>query len=387
VQEKRRKGRGREKAGDTLMGNPATTLAHFKGGRNGKRRHYYCVKCGSSGTGSQFLPAAPNARKRWQKFTDLITCPVCGDDKGHAGLLEGKADFEHQVDFGHLDPSPLNLPHASALASEIVNATSPENAIAALRSIRGYDADLSLWLAKRGIRFGSVSDVRFSGKISEATFEWLKEKLGRKVISILEKVFWLPVVNYPQPDNPVIVAFQLRRLEGEPRYLTIRIIERAPLVHVALPTEDRTDGQRWNAVLLTEGILKAEVVAFKLGCVAVGALGTGALNQAALVAAEAARRWHKDANLFNAPIILAPDSDARNNFSVAKAFWEVAKQLQQEGFTVSFAIWLPKFKGIDDALLAGETPTVVAPETWLATLQARIRDQLLQVKSAPTLIA
>ena len=346
-----------------------------------------CVKCGNAGRAfGQLLPANPDARSRWRKFTDLITCPICGDDKGHAGILKGKADFADQVDFEPYQLSPLSLSQANALASEIVNATSPENAIAALRSIRGYDADLSLWLAKRGIRFGSVSDVRFSGKISEATFEWLKEKLGRKVISILEKVFWLPVVNYPQPDNPVIVAFQLRRLEGEPRYLTIRITERAPLVHVALPTEDRTDGQRWSAVLLTEGILKAEVVAFKLGCVAVGALGTGALNQAALVAAEAARRWHKDANLFNAPIILAPDSDARNNFSVAKAFWEVAKQLQQEGFTVSFAIWLPKFKGIDDALLAGETPTVVAPETWLATLQARIRDQLLQVKVRPRLL-
>jgi hypothetical protein len=132
--------------------------------------------------------------------------------------------------------------------------------------------------------------------------------------------------------------------------------------------------------------LKAEVIAYKLGVVAVGALGTGALRQAVPIIAETARRWHRDANLFSAPIVLAPDADAREKLGVARAFWEVAKHLQREGFSVSFALWSPKFKGIDDALLAGETPSIVAPEVWLATLQARIRNELLQVKVRPRLL-
>jgi hypothetical protein len=169
--------------------------------------------------------------------------------------------------------------------------------------------------------------------------------------------------------------------------LTVKFVNAPlPLAHVALPTEDRTDGQRWSGIWVTEGILKAEVVAYKLGVVAIGALGTGALRQAIGVMAEVARRWHKDANLFTAPVVLAPDSDAQTKVAVAKAFFEVAKHLQREGFSVSFAIWSPKFKGIDDALLAGETPTVVAPEVWLATLQTRIRNELLQVKVRPRLL-
>jgi hypothetical protein len=178
---------------------------------------------------------------------------------------------------------------------------------------------------------------------------------------------------------------QVRRLQGEPKYLTVKFID-APLAHVALPTEDRTDGRRWSGIWLTEGILKAEVVAYKLGVVAVGALGTGALRQAIGVVAEVARRWHKDATLFTAPVVLAPDHDARTKLEVARAFWETAKRLQREGFSVSFALWSPQFKGIDDALLAGEKPSIVAPEVWLATLQARVRNELLQVKVRPRLL-
>jgi hypothetical protein len=110
------------------------------------------------------------------------------------------------------------------------------------------------------------------------------------------------------------------------------------------------------------------------------------LRRALPVVAETARRWHKDANLFTAPVVLAPDRDARTKLEVAKPFWETAKRLQREGFSVSFALWSPKFKGVDDALLAGETPTVVSAETWLATLKARIRNELLQVKVRPRLL-
>jgi hypothetical protein len=115
-------------------------------------------------------------------------------------------------------------------------------------------------------------------------------------------------------------------------------------------------------------------------------LGTGALRQALPVVAETAKRWHKDATLFTAPVILAPDRDARTKVEVAKPFWETAKRLQREGFSVAFAIWSLKFKGVDDALLAGETPSVVSAETWLATLKARIRNELLKVKVRPRLL-
>jgi hypothetical protein len=343
----------------------------------------YCVKCGFRGKVSDALPAAPDAKPRWHRFVALVTCPVCGDDDGHCGIL-GDADFAPsdlpvpQAEDRTL--SPLAWRTANASVGEILNALSPDAALEALRTVRGYDPQLAHWLTDRGVRFGKVADLRF--KVSATTLAALPQP---RSLSPDEPCLWLPVAAYPDGHQPAFFALQVRRLQGEPKYLTVKFID-APLAHVALPTEDRSDGQRWSGVWVTEGVLKSEVAAHKLGVVAVGALGTGALRQALPIVAETARRWHKDANLFTAPVVLAPDSDARTKLEVAKPFWETAKRLQREGFSVSFALWSPKFKGIDDALLAGETPSIVAPEVWLATLQARIRNELLKVKVRPRLL-
>jgi len=351
--------------------------------QEGSRWLVYCVKCGFRGKVSDPLPAAPDAKPRWHRFVTLVTCPNCGDDKGHCGIL-GDANFAPsnlpipQAEDRPL--SPLAWRTADASVGEILNALIPDTAVEVLQQVRGYNPELAHWLVNRGVRFGKVADLRF--KVSPTTLAALPQP---RLLSPDEPCLWLPVTAYPDGHQPAFLALQVRRLQGEPKYLTVKFID-APLAHVALPTEDRTDGRRWSGIWLTEGILKAEVVAYKLGVVAIGALGTGALRQAIGVMAEVARRWHKDANLFTAPVVLAPDSDARTKVAVAKAFFEVAKHLQREGFSVSFAIWSPKFKGIDDALLAGETPTVVAPEVWLATLQTRIRNELLQVKVRPRLL-
>jgi hypothetical protein len=380
------------------MTDPKITLSHLgdenkvgspqKPANHHKKPYYYCVKCGSHGTLVDYIPAPLDAKSRWKKFVQLIVCPSCGDDRGHCGLLECTKDFEEYYQSINAASTMISLSDISTpnlIGHEIVHSLPIEQAAAALQEFRGYERDLAIWLANRGIRFGSIAEVRFSGRISEETFEWLRENLDKNFASQLEKFFWLPIITYIA-EKPFILGFQLRRVEGEPKYLTVRIAGKIPPAHIALPTDDRTDGQRWSGIWVTEGILKAEVIAYELGVVAVGALGTGALRQALPVVAETARRWHKDATLFSAPIILAPDADARTKLEVARAFWEVAKHLQREGFSVAFAIWSPKFKGIDDALIAGETPSVVAPEVWLATLQARIRNELLQVKVRPRLL-
>jgi hypothetical protein len=341
---------------------------------------WFCVKCGGSGFAIDFVAATS---KKWNKFIISIVCPACGDDKGHAGILSNAGFEPSDLPASQVEvhaPSSLSLRYADATVREVVGVLSADATFEALQTVRGYDPKLAYWLVARSVRFGSIADLRF--KVSASTLVQLRLPQN---ISDSEPLFWLPIVAYPNPDKPTFVGLQVRRLSGEPKYATLKLID-APLAHIALPTDDRTDGQRWSGIWVTEGILKSEVVSFKLGVVVVGALGTGALRQAVPIVAETTRRWHRDANLFSAPIVLAPDSDARTKLEVAKAFWETAKRLQREGFSVAFAIWSPKFKGIDDALLAGETPTVVAPEVWLATLQARVRNELLQIRVRPRLL-
>jgi hypothetical protein len=125
---------------------------------------WWCAKCGAKGFSRDFLPASPDAKSRWRKFKTLITCPVCGDDKGHAGIL-GDADFEpsnlptSQVEVRNT--SVLTLRYADASVREIVAALSAEKTVEALQAIRSYDSALARWLVARGVRFGSIADLRF----------------------------------------------------------------------------------------------------------------------------------------------------------------------------------------------------------------------------------
>lgn len=348
-----------------------------------------CVKCGHRWRYQGIeAPALPDARPRWSRFVRLLTCPNCGDCNGHAGVIS--KDFtarDEQIGIGQAQyvfnsslPSFL-LQHADEDAKKILLTLSPKKALWRLMKHRGYSADLAQWLVERGVRVGSVNDLRF--RIPLPLFASIK--VPRQVPTD-EPMFWLPCVTYDSDGALRIGNLQCRRVTNvEPRFLTVRL-SYAPLVHIALPTSDGRNGKRWDSIWVTEGILKAEITAYKLGIVAIGALGTGALQHAAWVAMDAARRWHTEANLFAAPIVLAPDADARTKISVAKAWWSVFQTLQSHGFPTSFAVWPSRYKGVDDALLGGETPTVVEPEVWLANLKAHVRDALLQVKVRPRLL-
>lgn len=359
----------------------------------------YCVKCGYRWRyKGEDEPASSDARHRWSKFLFLVTCPSCGDDKGHAGILGSGAtrwfnrlqtkqqEYDAHKETLHL-PS-LSLAHQ--YAQEILQSLdvyAPEVTAYALWTQRDYEREFTWWLIDRSVKWCSLRDVQLQIQKEHRPLFLLQKIKVPKTLKPENPCFWLPITYYADRNEPYIIAFQLRQLEGEePKYITVSLIDHFPLLHVSLPTLDGRDGQRWQSVWLTEGFFKAEAIAHYLNAPAIGALGTGMLKSAIYSVIDIARRWHKDANLFSAPIVLAPDADAKRSKAVAKAWWTAAQRLEEEGCEVSFAVWSQKYKGIDDALLAGEEPIIVDSATWLSSLNASLRDELIGVKARSRMV-
>jgi hypothetical protein len=97
----------------------------------------------------------------------------------------------------------------------------------------------------------------------------------------------------------------------------------------------------WDAILLTEGPLKARVAGWHLEAKAIGVPGVAA--------------WHRALDFLpgDESVVIAYDADARTNPVVARHQLALARVLYWSGRTVAIASWDPRFKGIDDALLAG----------------------------------
>lgn len=318
---------------------------------------WYCVKCGGKG----LLPYKVETilgRPRWCKFKSIIVCPSCGDDRGHCGILT-EGEFAELPSSHEVSPSPIALRFAHESVKETLNCL--RDATEALQHYRQIAPDFASWLSQRGVRFGCVADL--VGKARLSTIAMVKLP---KTITAKDMGFWLPLIYYPHPSEWFHTGLQIRFLAKEPKYVTIRFSDRTPLCHVALPTQDRSDGRRFARVWLTEGVLKAEAIAFYLGDVAVASVGLP--NQTALkMAMEAARWWSEGANLVSAPIVVAPDNDVEKK-EVVRAWWRAIQYLQREGFDVIVATWSPEHKGIDDALVAGVQPEMVSPDEWLCRI-------------------
>jgi hypothetical protein len=72
-------------------------------------------------------PATQDAKSRWWKFKELVTCPNCGNDNGHAGVVlkqdveitEGALnDYERKREKPNID----ELKKADAIVREILRA-------------------------------------------------------------------------------------------------------------------------------------------------------------------------------------------------------------------------------------------------------------------------
>jgi hypothetical protein len=120
--------------------------------------------------------------------------------------------------------------------------------------------------------------------------------------------------------------------------------------HVAYPKV--SERRLTNRVWLTEGPLKADIAASRLGDVVVAVPGVNCWKSTGVIKAL------RQAGVRD--VVLAFDSDARTNRNVGKALDEVLSVLVKS-FDVRVAVWDQEYKGIDDALLARKVLKLLSP--------------------------
>jgi phage/plasmid primase-like uncharacterized protein len=155
--------------------------------------------------------------------------------------------------------------------------------------------------------------------------------------------FFVPV----RDERSRIAGLQLRRDEGEPRYIwfssngySCGTSSGAP-IHFARPhlLHDAAE------VLLTEGALKADVVSYFMAAPVIAAAGVNNFGRDF-----AATLREKFPNLRTT--IISFDSDWRTNPQVKAALEKLMCELSGAGFRVRVRTWPPEYKGLDDYLLA-----------------------------------
>ncbi len=162
--------------------------------------------------------------------------------------------------------------------------------------------------------------------------------------------FFVPV----RDERSRIAGLQLRRDEGEPRYIWFSsngypcgTSSGAP-IHYARP--HLLCGA--SEVLLTEGALKADVVSYFMDAPVIAAAGVHNFGQDF-----AATLREKFPNLRTT--FIAFDSDFRVKPQVKAALEKLMRELSGAGFKVRVRTWPPEYKGLDDYLAMLSQPHVV----------------------------
>jgi phage/plasmid primase-like uncharacterized protein len=104
-----------------------------------------------------------------------------------------------------------------------------------------------------------------------------------------------------------------------------------------------------DEVVITEGALKADIVAHFLGQPVIAAAGVNNFG------ATFAEDLHEKFSHIKAATI-AFDSDFKTKAPVRSALDTLRTQLRRAGFKVNVALWPDKWKGLDDYLLATAQP-------------------------------
>jgi hypothetical protein len=150
--------------------------------------------------------------------------------------------------------------------------------------------------------------------------------------------------------------------------------------HVARPLGDKTLDP---AVWITEGEIKADLAAQRLGAVVLSMPG---VSSWAVVLRDLAELLPEGGRA-----VIAVDADWREKKFVHAAIWNACLACQALGYEVRVAQWNPMYKGLDDLLTAGLHPRLtdvseIPPTSWPLKVSARrlaTRPPMRQAQTLP----
>ena len=123
-------------------------------------------------------------------------------------------------------------------------------------------------------------------------------------------------------------------------------------VHVARPLTGKDKEKKSTRVWLTEGALKADIACDRLDEIVIAVPGVNAVSEYVPTLDALMERGEL------LELVIALDSDWRDNPKVARARLLLAERAARIGATVWLADWSQEHKGLDDLLLAGGRPVL-----------------------------
>lgn len=371
-----------------------------------------------------------NVKSRWERFESSVVCPVCLDNKGHAGVfpnpvqglsgfqgycfkcsepftnIEVKNKTKEKLEANGVSASLVLSTHQYIRAGQVHHLnfkwrhSTSKRILAFLRGsvpssieraeellkLRAYKPEYIKHLIKRGFSYFEKLEEAVTLVGSDPSSASVKEVSDPESLLKMYEVANPNVrgLLIPLYHSDSLIGFTIRTDMLDGKYI--------PLVHSSKNLTKKQEEQRVmysysyvtakkddpnSPLYMTEGAMKAEAVAyfFKNDCL--GALSTNTFLKPDLLEVLQANK-HRT-------IIIAPDRDYKKKFPVANAYWKLIDWLDKNDFDFKILHWShfnkqidADLKGIDDAIMQDQVDqgvgfTEMSIESFFTNMDRKVR--------------
>lgn len=337
----------------------------------------------------------------WKNVSRTNPCPVCGKPDWCSITQDGTwvacrrvddGQAQHRIDKAGIDYWLYRLSGipASSPAVKLPELISDEGRRAepeTLNRVYSYFLQLLTLQEKHqeNLRKRGLSDTEITRRGYKSLPQYGRAELARELINVFSQECCAKVPGlYIKGENgrkwwsiagPAGMIIPCRDLEGRVTALKIRVDNPnsesggkyvyissrsyagpGPGAQVHVPIHDF---KNISVVRITEGELKADIATVLSGILTLSIPGVSCWQSAIPVLK----------SLNPKQVLLAFDSDWRENPCVARALVRTTRTISEEGYDVLMETWDPAVKGIDDLLAAGGKPETKKPEEILVNAE------------------